>query len=73
MGYTSLDVYRSGVSVAPAIFQVMDIRLSDLDFAVAYLDDKLMTSQNVETHYVVELVQANAVVQSSYNWAASVD
>ena len=28
----------------------MDIMLSDLDFAVAYLDDILMNSQNVEQH-----------------------
>ena len=28
----------------------MDTLLSDLDFAVAYLDDILMNSQNVEQH-----------------------
>ena len=40
-----------GVKVALAIFQqVMDTMLSDLDFAVAYLVDILMNSQNVEQH-----------------------
>ena len=37
------------VKVAPTIFQqIMDTMLSDLDFVVAYLDDILMNSQNVE-------------------------
>ena len=40
-----------GVKVAPAIFQqIMDTMLSDLDFAIAYLDDILLTSQNAEEH-----------------------
>ena len=40
-----------GVKVPPAIFQqVMDTMLSDLDFAVAYLDDILMNCQNVEQY-----------------------
>ena len=53
---TYLELYKlgrllSGVKVAPAIFQhVTDTRLSDLDFAVAYLDDILMNSPNVEQH-----------------------
>ena len=38
-----------GVKVAPAIFQqVTDTMLSDLNFTVAFLDDILMYSQNVE-------------------------
>ena len=40
-----------GVKIAPALFHlVMDTMLSDLDFAVAYLDDILMNNQNVEQH-----------------------
>ena len=40
-----------GVKVAPAIIQqVTDPMLSDLDFAIAYLDDILMNSQTVEQH-----------------------
>ena len=40
------------VKVAPAIFlqQVMDTMRSDLDFAVAYLNDILMNCQNIEQH-----------------------
>ena len=40
-----------GVNVAPAIFhQVMDTMLSGLDFAVAYLDDILMTNKGIIKH-----------------------
>ena len=40
-----------GVKVAPAIFQqVMDTMLGDFDFAIAYLDDILITSKNTEEH-----------------------
>ena len=43
-----------GVKVATVIFQqVIDTMLSDLDFTVAYLDDILMKSQNVEQHKVL--------------------
>ena len=39
------------VKVVPAIFQqVMNTMLSDLDLVVAYLDNILMNSQNVEQH-----------------------
>ena len=52
--YTHHGLYKFGhhpfgIKVVPAIFQqVMDTMLSDLDFAVAYLDNILMGSQNVE-------------------------
>ena len=40
-----------GVKVEPANFQqVRDTMLTGLDFAVAYLDDILMKSQNVEQY-----------------------
>ena len=40
-----------GIKVAPAIFQqIMDNLLNGFDFAVAYLDDILIKSQNVEEH-----------------------
>ena len=51
MGCISSSVYHLGVKVALAIFQqVIDIMLSDLDFAVTYLDDIIMNSQNVEQY-----------------------
>ena len=40
-----------GIKVAPAIFQrVMETVLCGLDFAVAYLDDILLKSENPEEH-----------------------
>ena len=40
-----------GVKVAPAIFQqVMDTMLGGLDFAIAYLDDIIIASRNMEQH-----------------------
>lgn len=39
------------IKVAPAIFQqVMDTMLSGLDFGVAYLDNILLKSENLEEH-----------------------
>ena len=50
-GLYKFECLPFGVKVALAIFQqVMDSLLSDLDFMVAYLDDILMNSQNVEQH-----------------------
>ena len=54
-----------GVKVAPAIFQqVMDTMLSDLEFVVAYLDDILMNSQNVENKKHVHKVFSRIQVYS---------
>ena len=40
-----------GIKVAPGIFQqTMDTMLSDLDFAIAYLDDILIKSESREEH-----------------------
>ena len=40
-----------GIKVAPAIFQqVMDTMLGGLDFSIAYLDDILIKSQDMEQH-----------------------
>ena len=40
-----------GVKVAPAIFQqVMDTMLGGLDFSIAYLDDIIIASRNMEQH-----------------------
>ena len=49
-----------GVKVAPAIFQqAMDNMLNGLDFSVAYLDDILISSQDIEQHrkHVFEVFQ----------------
>lgn len=41
-----------GVKVAPAIFQeIMDSMLQGLDFAMAYLDDIIVSSKSTETHH----------------------
>ena len=40
-----------GLKVAPALFQqIMDTMLADLGFAIAYLDDILVKSKNVQEH-----------------------
>ena len=42
-----------GVKVAPAIFQqVMDTMLGGLDSAIAYLDDIIIASKNMEQHTI---------------------
>lgn len=41
-----------GIKVAPAIFQqIMDTMLGGLDFTIAYLDDILINSKNIEQHW----------------------
>ena len=40
-----------GIKLTPAIFQqIKDTMLNELDFAVAYLDDSLINSDNIEQH-----------------------
>lgn len=52
-GLFSLKRLPFGLKVAPNLFQqIMDTMLAGLDFAMAYLDDILIRSKNVEEHKI---------------------
>ena len=51
LGLFRLKRLPSDLKVAPALFQqIMDTMLADLGFAIAYLDDILVKSKNVQEH-----------------------
>ena len=51
LGLFRLKRLPFGLKVAPALFQqIMDTMLADLVFAIAYLDDILVKSKNVQEH-----------------------
>ena len=51
LGLFRLKRLPFGLKVAPALFQqIMDTMLADLGFAIAYLDDILVKSKNVQEH-----------------------
>ena len=51
LGLFRLKRFPFGLKVAPALFQqIMDTMLADLGFAIAYLDDILVKSKNVQEH-----------------------
>ena len=51
LGLCRLKRLPFGLKVAPALFQqIMDMMLANLGFAIAYLDDILVKSKNVQEH-----------------------